>query len=431
MRSLPTLALTASIGVVGLALAPAASAASPDDSVAYLAAELEAGGDRLTGSGGGQTFDDLGLTIDAVLGMTAAGTGGDASAAAADYLVANVTAYTGAGDEIYASATGKMLTFTGARGLNPKDVNGVDLVAQLQGLEQANGQFTDQSEYGDFSNTLGQSFGLIGLKRAGVNPSTESVESLLSQQCSDGGFVLDYPDEGEEGVECVSDPDATSLAVQALDAVGGHDTEVQSAATFLEDNQDGAGGVGGGTSTEASNANSTGLASVAFGLAGRDAARSKALGYLESLTLGCETPQVAGGIAYDQASFDAMGADSESDAITTRATAQALIGVTGTSYAAVTNEGQAAATPVIDCDSASTPTDPEPGTSEPTDEAEQPGDDGQSDDASAPVRPGVVQTDGGSAAGSSTPMLLGGAGLGVLAAGVILVARRRLAEQRH
>uniref|UniRef100_UPI001962451A hypothetical protein n=1 Tax=Janibacter anophelis TaxID=319054 RepID=UPI001962451A len=82
MRLRPALALTASVGAAGLVLAPAATAATPDDSVAYLAGQLEAGGDRLTVESGGQTYDDLGLTIDAVLAMSAAGSGGDASAAA-------------------------------------------------------------------------------------------------------------------------------------------------------------------------------------------------------------------------------------------------------------------------------------------------------------------------------------------------------------
>ena len=433
MRSLPTLALTASVGVLGLALAPAATAATPDDSVAYLAAQLDAGGDRLTAESGGQTFDDLGLTIDGILGMTAAGSGGDASAAATEYVVANAAGYHGSGEEVYASATAKMLTFASARGLDPRDVNGVDLVEQLQSLEQDNGRFSDESEFGDYSNTLGQSFGLIGLERAGVNPSTASVDRLLSQQCDDGGFFLDFPEEGEERKDCTSDPDATSLAIQALDAVGGQDSAVQDAATFLEGHQDGDGGVGGGKTTEASNANSTGLAAGAFALAGRDGARTRALGYLETLTLGCDTPQMAGGIAYDRPSHDALvakGASARPDGITTRATAQALLGVSGQSYATVASSEQAAATPSTDCDTAATPADPtDQNTPEPTEA--NPSGDAASDASNAPARPGVVQTDGGTAAGSTAPLLLLGAGLGVLGAGSVMVLRRRPATQRR
>ncbi|MDN5718509.1 MAG: hypothetical protein L0G89_14875, partial [Janibacter sp.] len=346
MRSLPTLALTASVGVLGLALAPAASAATPDGSVAYLAAQLEAGGDRLVTEYGGQSFDDLGLTIDAVLGMSAAGTGGDASSAATDYLVAHAGTYYGYGDEVYSAATAKLLTFASARGLDPRNVGGTDLVTQLQSLEQANGQFTDQSEYGDYSNTLGQSFGIIGLKRAGTNPSTASVDFLLAQQCDDGGFSLEFTD------GCLSDPDATSTAVQALDVVGGHDAAIQAAADYLESRQDSSGGVGGGSTTEGSNANSTGLAAVAFRLAGRDGARTDALGYLDALTFGCDTPALAGAVAYNTSDFDAAVATGESaapDGTITRSTAQALLGQTDQSYATVTSAGQTAATPELDC----------------------------------------------------------------------------------
>lgn len=427
MRSLPTLALTASLGVLGLALAPAASAASPDGSVAYLAGQLEAGGNRLTVDSGGQSFDDLGLTIDAVLGMSAAGTAGDASGAATDYLVANASTYFGAGDEVYSAATAKMLTFASARGLDPRDVGGTDLVTKLQSLEQASGQFADQSEYGDYSNTLGQSFGIIGLKRAGTNPSPASVDFLLAQQCDDGGFSLEFT----EG--CTSDPDATSLAVQALDTVGGHEAAITDAADYLEGRQDSSGGLGGGVTTEGVNANSTGLAAVAFRLAGRDGARTEALGYLDSLTFGCDTPELTGAVAYNQSNFDAAVAKGESaapDGTITRSTAQALLGRTDQSYASVTSEGQTASTPVTDC-AAPTPGGDSDGsddgsTDEPTDSSTAPS--GDDTPAAQPEIPAVVQTDGVSTGLPVWFLAFGAAGV---ASGMTLVARRRGAEQRN
>lgn len=428
MRSVSTLALTASLGVVGLALAPAASAAAPDDSAAYLADRLTAGGDRLVIESGGQTFDDLGLTIDAVLGMTAAGSGGHAAAAATDYVVANAGTYYGYDDEVYSSATAKLLTFTSARGLDPRDVNGVDLVAKLRSLEKDNGQFADQSQWGDYSNTLGQSFALIGLERAGVNPSSASVDFLLQQQCDDGGFALQFG-----GESCVSDPDATSLAVQALDIVGGHDPAVQDAADYLEGRQEANGGIGGGTTTEGVNANSTGLAAVAFRITGRDAALSQALDYVQSLTFGCDTPALAGGIAYNQADFDAataQGADAQPDGTITRTTAQAILGLTDESYATVTTQGQSAATPTVDC-AVAPPAEEDP--TEPTDDATNDAGtdtavDGETPDATEPIRPEIVQTDG---ATSSTPNTLLALGAGGLAAALVVVARRRPALQRR
>lgn len=55
-----------------LALAPAAQAAeqpSATTSAAYLAAQLEANDDRLSVSYGDQSYDDPGVTIDAILAM--------------------------------------------------------------------------------------------------------------------------------------------------------------------------------------------------------------------------------------------------------------------------------------------------------------------------------------------------------------------------
>lgn len=416
MRSLPSLALTATIGVAGLALAPAASAATPDDSVAYLAAQLEAGDDRLVVESGGQSYDDLGLTIDAVLGMSAAGTGGDASAAATDYVVANAGSYYGFGEEIYSAANGKLLTFASARGLDPRSLGGVDLVAQQLSLEADTGQFVDQSQWGDYSNTLGQSFGIIGLKRAGTNPTPASIDFLLAQQCDDGGFSLEFKD------GCISDPDATSTAVQALDVVGGHDAAVQDAADYLEARQDSSGGVGGGSTTEGSNANSTGLAATALRIAGRDDTRAQALAYLDTLTFGCDTPALAGAVAYNRADFDAAvakGAQAAPDGTITRSTTQALLGRTDQSYATVTSAGQAAATPDLDCAAPAPGDDTDAGSGDSDDTGTGTGTD---EPVAQPEIPAVVQTDGVT---STTPVWALGLGTGLLAVGVTLAARRR------
>lgn len=432
MRSVSTLALTAAMGAVGLALAPAASAAGPDDSVHYLADRLADGGDRLATEFDGQSYDDIGMTIDAVLGMSAAGTGGDAAAAATDYVVANSGAYHGQDGEAYAAATAKLLTFASARGLNVHDVNGVDLVAKLRSLETEDGQFADESQWGEHSNTLGQSFALIGLKRAGTNPSSASVDFLQQQQCADGGFRLNFddPDDSDDDA-CVSDPDATSMAVQALDMVGGRDATVQDAADYLEGRQDSSGGVGGGTTTEGVNANSTGLAAIAFRVTARDQALTRARAYVASVTFGCDTPGVAGGIAYNEADFaaaTAQGAEAQPDDTITRTTTQALLALTSKSYATATAQGQSDATPGLDCETVAPEDEPsEPSddaTTEPVDDATEDGGDATSE----PVRPEVVQTDG---VIITTPNLLLALGAGGLSAALVVVARRRPALQRH
>lgn len=347
MRSVPALALAASLAIVGPGLAPAASAAGHHEgTVAYLAEQLEADGDRIQVTSEGQTFDDLGLTIDTVLAMTASGSGGDASEAATDHVLANADSYDGTGAEVYAGATAKLLTFASARGLDPHDLAGTDLVAQLQHLEQPDGQFTDDSEHGDYSNTLGQSLGLISLERAGADPSTGAVDFLLAQQCDDGGFSLKYT------TGCESDPDATALAVQALSAVGGHGSEMARAVDHLVAKQGDEGGVGGGTTTKGSNSNSTALAAVAFALADEEEAHAAAFGYLESLIFGCATPALTGALAYDKTSFEAataQGRDAEPTDQIIRATAPGLLALSGESYVSVSADGQESDVTSTDC----------------------------------------------------------------------------------
>lgn len=403
-----TIALRGAVGVAAasaaaLAAAPAATASptpGPEHSAAYLAAQLAAGEDHLSVESGGSTYPDIGLTIDAVLAMQATGTAGEQAAASAEYVMSNAGGYTGADyGDLYAGAAGKLLVLTASRGASPT-VGGVDYLAGLQDLEDESGQFTDSSGYGDYSNTLSQSFSLIGLKRNGVNPSTAAVDFLLSRQCDDGGFAL------ANSGECASDPDATSVAVQALAAVGGQSAAIGEAAEYLGTQQGSSGGVKGGPSTRDENANSTGLAAVAFRLAGQTSALTSARGWLDSVRLGCDSPQVTGALAYTRAAAGEAGASTEPTDELNRSTAQALLGSTEVSYVDVTSAGSQAAPAELDCSDEPT-TD---GTDEPTT------DDTGSDapDTSEPLTGPVVETDlpagstsGAPAAGVALAALLG------------------------
>lgn len=416
--ALPALAAT---GVLSLALAPSAAAAQPDDGAAYLAGRLADGGDRLTTEFDGTSYDDIGLTLDAVLSLAAAGAGEDQATATTDYVVAGAAAYAGTDDgDAYAGASAKLLLTAVVRGLDPTDVGGADLVTRLQGLEAESGRYTDRSEFGDYSNAIGQSLGLIGLSRAGVNPSTAAVDYLLDQQCADGGFSLELDAE-----ECTSDPDATAFAVQALSYGGGTgdlDAVVSDAADYLEGVQADSGGVGGAGPTAGINANSTGLAAMALRTAGRDDAADAAVDYLGTLVLGCDTPALAGGIAYTEeakTALEAEGGDAAADDQTTRSTAQALIALSGQTYTTVTAEGAAAGVTAPSCDGGeptgepTDPTDPTDPTGEPTQPTETPTDGTSTGQPGAPETPGVVQTDS-AVDPAGPPVLLAGA-LGLVA----------------
>lgn len=424
------LAGTAVAAAATLAVAPAAQAAQQPTaatSASYLAAQLDAGEDRLSVTYGDQSYDDPGVTIDAILAMQATGTAGDQSQASTDYVLGAAGTYTGSGGgELYVGATGKLLTLTASRGLGGT-VAGTDYVSALQAREQASGQFTDDSQYGDYSNTLGQSFSIIGLDRQGVDLSPESVDFLLSRQCTDGGFAL------ENAGACTSDPDATSIAVQALSAAGGEDAAIGEAVDYLQSRQGSSGGVRGGTSTDEENANSTGLAAVAFRLAGRTDALTSARGFLDSVRLGCQAPQVAGALAYTPADAQAADASTEPSDPLNRGTAQGLLGSTDVSYVDVSSQGASAQPVALDCADAPSPGDPTPGeptsdpttpTSDPSTPSARPTTPGQD-----PTRPGVVQTDGTQDGGLGATGWAGGSLLVLAAAGTVLAARRRGAHR--
>lgn len=398
-RFLTRAGIAGTTSLIALALAaPAHAATEPAPSAAsYLATELAAGQDVLSASG----YTDLGLTIDAVLGMSATGTAGAQAQKSAAAVEARAGEYHGTGGETYAGSLAKYIVLQEAQG-KPVDA----LVAELKGLQTGEGRFSDKSQYGDYSNAIGQSWALIALKRAGESIPAAAADYLVAQQCTDGGFRL------SPGEACESDPDVTSFAVQAL--VGAGRTEAAAkGANYLATKQGANGGLSGGTSTPEINANSTGLAAVAFRLTGKAANAARAVDFVKSLQVPCDAPEaVRGAIAYDAASLaEAKSSGTAGDKFN-RTTAQAVFALTDVSYLDVTFGGeQAAAQRACPADD-----DTPPVTDDPTDAP------------SSPSGPAVV-TDGPHTTGDNRTVALvgGGAALALLASGgaVLAVGRRR------
>jgi hypothetical protein len=355
----------------GLKAAAAGPATSTDPTLVaahYLATELQESEGAFFTIFDGVKYFDWGLTADAVIGLDAAGAGQDQAAATTSLLAANVKSYTtgvdwGAPDDVSAGSTAKLLNVAVAQNVDPGAFGGVDLVATLEGLLGPDGLFVDRGA-SNFTNTIGQSLGIIGLDR--VNPSSASlapsaaVAGLRSLQCSDGGFRLFYPAADDTG--CSSDPDATAYAIQALVAVtGAGDADVQRALDYLATKQNATtGGVGGSGPTAAANANSTGLAGQAFLAGGRTAPARLAARFIASLQYGCEFPTaLRGGIAYDQSAYTAQsdaGADAEPADQDRRSTAQAILALAGTPLSVVSSTGADATTPALACAAATTST---------------------------------------------------------------------------
>ncbi|WP_265444636.1 hypothetical protein [Flexivirga meconopsidis] len=399
-------ATIACAGLTSLALAAPAHAATPDAGTAgsFLSAQLAAGGDHFSTSAGGQQYPDYGLTIDAVFALDAARVGQQEAKKAAAYINKNAASYNSAGGDRYAAATAKLLVFSQVQGLPSSGY-----ADQLLSLQQPNGQFKDKSAYGDYSNTIGQSLGLIGLQRTG-KPNASGVAFLLKQQCNDGGFRISFTG------GCTSDPDATTYAVQALAASGGHDAAIGKASGYLAGEQTAGGGIVEPAAGPNPNANTTALAAVAFQLAGNQAAATKAKNFVAGLQYDCSFPAaLRGGFAYDSAAFDAQKAKGKAATATDsdrRSTSQAVLGLTGQPYLTLTAGGSSAA-PALACDA---PTPSPTGSSTST---------GPATATSTTTGPPII-TDGGSAGSGNTGVLVAG---GVVLGGAALAGaglRRRL-----
>lgn len=408
----------ACVGLTGFAAAAPARAAQPDGTTGahFLAQQLAAGGDHFSVSAGTASYADYGLTIDAILGLDSARTGQSEAQRAAAYVSKNAPAYRTGGDphEAYAGATAKLLVFAQAQGLPT-----AAYLKDLKSLEQSTGQFKDTSQYGDYSNTIGQSLAIVGLIRAGQTDA-KAVDFLLQQQCADGGFRMTFTG------SCSGDTDATSLAVQALAAAGGHQAQLTKAVNFIAGQQEANGGVIEPAAVSGANTNSTGLAAVAFALAGRTAEAAKAKSFVQSLQFGCSAPAaLRGGFAFDKKSFDAQvakGAKATPGDKEHRATAQALLAYSQVPYLKITAGGTASA-PALRC-APSAPTSTATGT------ASQSASATSSAAATSTTTGPPIITDGPSAGNGNTGVLFAGAAVlgGAALAGAGL--RRRLRSGR-
>ncbi|MFL6152265.1 MAG: LPXTG cell wall anchor domain-containing protein [Ornithinibacter sp.] len=340
--------------------APAIAAVAGDEDTAaakFIARTLAAGGDHYVYPGG--TFFDGGNTIDGIIALSAVGTEQAQADASLAYLKGHLGDYIGSGKEVYAGPLAKTLLAVVVAGGSTTAFGDHDLVAELRALETTEGRFSDQSAFGDFSNTIGQSLAVIALARAGQGINVRSVEQLLGRQCADGGFSgsLDKAD------TCVSDADATAFAVQALLAAGAStycngDTEslAARAAAGAEDGLDRLeaiqGSSGGFTSADgAVNANTTGVAAQALTAGSRTTAAGEAVAFIKGLQYVDTTkPALLGGIAFSAGTLSTT-VPTDSDL---RATPQATLGLAAGSLVSVAAPGVEDAGPAATCPPAPT-----------------------------------------------------------------------------
>lgn len=329
------LAAVLTIGSPAVATPPPTLSRS-DAAAGWLARQL-VDGERFEAEFGGVTYPDQGLTIDAIFAFAAAGVADSYGASALTWLSqpAVLTGYVGDGTvEAYAGATAKLTLAVQVRGDDPTAFGGVDLVTQLRGLADPSGRFSDRSAWGDYSNAFSQSLALLALDRTPAGAPAAAASYLAGSRCADGGYPLQFAQP-----TCVSDVDATALAVQALLAV---DRYADAAAGLhwliaVQGTDGGFTGAGG-----VANANSTGLAAQALWAGGRLIAAARANIFLLHLQVGCSGPAAnRGAVAYTSTGFDAATAP--------RSTAQATLGLARVGFAALSASGARPAAPVLAC----------------------------------------------------------------------------------
>jgi hypothetical protein len=324
----------AALTLAGLGLGPAPASADPSPSSTsastWLAGELTNG----VMHNNQFAFDDYGLSIDAGFAELASGntavatTIRDAVAAHIDDYIAGGPADPGS---TYSGPVAKALVYAQASGGTPASFGGVNLVTRLESVTAASGRIADVSMFGDFANTIGQSFAARGLAAAGSTEAAAATAFLLKQQCPAGFFRLALGD-----AQCAdnSSPDTDVTAFAVLNLQGQGQTPAVTAAldrasTWLLSTQAADGSFGGGGVTAAANTNSTGLAASALGQQCQVAAANHAATYVRGYQVpagktGPLSTEV-GAVAYDAAAKAAGETNGITDATSDqwrRATAQ-------------------------------------------------------------------------------------------------------------
>ena len=292
------------------------SPAKADRAADWLADELEH--NRMPSSFQGYT--DWGLTVDTLFALAAEGSKTRRVNKIARVLSHHVGDYAGSGTERYAGASAKLLLAAKVARKDVRDFGGHNLRARVLGLVAGpragfeRGRLRDRSEFGDYSNTISQSIGVLGLSRTGSAPQS-TVDFLLKQRCAAGWFRLtEEADERCRARQDDRDVDATAYAVQALVAARADGATLPSGAVressgWLVKVQKDNGAFGGGTSTKGANTNSTGLAVQALVATDRDRAAAKAAGWVAELQLtprrtkGTPARDEDGAIAYNRAAY--------------------------------------------------------------------------------------------------------------------------------
>lgn len=242
-------------------------------------------------------FTDYGLTVDVGNALVQLGSHPGKVRQITKALKAGAASYTTGVDfgrsEVYANATAKLAAYALRVGADPRDFGGRNLVKQLSRRVATDGAVSGRIQdkaTDDYANVIGQAVAVEALAGTGSDLAGAATSYLLQQQCAAGYFRLGFADpaaadqtcDGAAEADRAPDTDVTALAVLSLSRLDSPGPKVRAslhdAKRWLKRQQADNGSFGGGPSTAAPNANSTGLAAWALGELGacpaaRDAAQ--------------------------------------------------------------------------------------------------------------------------------------------------------------
>jgi hypothetical protein len=278
-------------------------------------------------------FDELGLTMDAAMSYVAVGGHAGTVATIKAALEPRITETYDSFGTTYTGSAAKAAVYTKLVGGDPTDVDGTNLVTVVEDNTATDAPIAGRIQnvndsFGD-TNTFGQAFAVRALAEAGSDKAADAEAFLLEQQCDAGFFRLNpTADKEAEDQTCeggiasedsAPDTDATAIAMIQLEALA---TKSQAVTDALADARDwllseqlADGSFGGGPTTSAPNANSTGLAGLALAGVGETAAAKAAAIWVRSLQadeVGACTSALStetGGLGYDAATVKAGRAD--------------------------------------------------------------------------------------------------------------------------
>jgi hypothetical protein len=214
-------------------------------SAQWLTGKLTPGGYIPGGSPGTANYSE---TVNTLLALGAANVNLALARTGLAYMEDNADAYIAANGSDGPGQLSLLILTAHALGADPTNFGGTNLVSRLLATEQPNGRFGTDAQVPAFnSGPYDQGLALAALKAVGLVAPAASVSWLQQAQCPNGGWTapdpVDNPCNGDPGIGGGPDTNTTALALQGLAAQSSLTQSISSSAlSFLETGQNADGG---------------------------------------------------------------------------------------------------------------------------------------------------------------------------------------------